>query len=798
MRLSAPLASRVRETVTPLLGASLLFYGTLANRTDLHTEAERAIRELRERGYSVPTGERPLKIRALSPTIETSPHLAGGWSRGDITLRRDPVSAFGESTYLRHEIMHEAYHRTCDPMAPEWEQEAAAIAFSGEAVTLDDDASNLSDEALKSLKKVVRFGGTLSARHRATLTKLVREHGWPSERCSRSEPIRALLEAGDTNGPSATNQPNTTGAKRAIDAPDVIHLDIVSGRILGESDREYQKGSLRARLPIGSLQKIPIASSILPHQNPSEIGRALVRSDTRFFEQALAGSARARVCEIFSQVLDHKDEALLRCPSMPAAVLAGESAPGEKPSPFSFSLREAARLIRLSILSTPESFSRIPAHSEDSSATLYRTPSEFHRLLLEHGAWAKTGSVTSSRGEPQWGYLVVVWPRSEPRGLVMFRSRGVRGAQIGDRITKDLKSLMTLRPRLESRPVEVPLLSPVPRAAYTVEGECAGDKGDFSEQCLLSVPNSLGSGLDSGNEKDSGGYAVTSPTGVLRVTTSVKNARPVRFLQGILINNARSLITDPLSYVEGVLSAEGDGLPSAVREALRGVIYWNTTQGEMRHTGADGEHATQESRGLSGGALSDRRRGLCDTTHCMVFMGMSTYPSIRQHQQRASNLLKVDSQRGGGRELLRYLQKVFEAQGSASAMSPWFEYSTGGIERWRREIKLNEVATILGHSSLSDVRRVRDRSGAVSVRIEMNSDMGTSTDTFSCDTFVNKLDLPSCPNDVTLDSSRTTLYLAGIGKGHGRGLNLAKATLEARGGATALSILQDAFPIPAK
>lgn len=781
---------RLREAVTPLLGASLLFYGSLANRTDLHHEATRAVQELRDLGYRVPTADTPLRIRSLSAPSTRSPHLAGGWRSGEISLRRDPVSTFGEVTYLRHELMHEAYHRTCSPLPPEWEQEAAALAFSGEVGGIETVASE-PEGALSSLRKVVAMGGALSSGNRTTLTRLLAEKGWPSVPCKRSEELYKLLTAGEAEDTRTLLQgsPDT--------ALNYIHLDLQSGRILARSERRRRSdlgasGASELKAPIGSLHKLPLATAFAEKKSALELGRALVRSDTEFFVNALqaeprgaatdVSSGRGVVCGLLDAVVGLGREGKEGCGSISASVLAGESPAEGGGSPFLFSLLEAARLIRLSVLRAPSAFSRVPPHADDSRATLYKSSPELHRALLERDAWVKTGSVTSKQGEPLWGYLAVVWPRSAPTELLVFRRAGVRGAQIGAELSQEITKRLSTRSPLEARSVAIPLLSTLPRAAYTVEGECTDGAQEFSADCLISLAQ--------------GG--VSSVTGLVRVTTSAKNARHVRFMRGVLFENARKLITDPYSYVEGVVSAEGDGLPKAARDALAATILWNATQGELRHVddGAQVKYA-------EGYPMSPFRGGLCDTTHCMVFKGTTAPTGGAKGKGGDGEGVQVS------KELMGYLHQRFlsiekrrvagrasdEASSQVYSHERWLEYSTGGTKMWKQEHKLSEVSRPLLLESVVTLRRERTREGEIYVNFEgIRGGAGLHSGRLSCDEFVNALDLPSCPDEVYVDETRSTLYVSGVGMGHGRGLDLLLASRAARNGDSALSILINAFP----
>ena len=729
----------LRDVATSLLAAALVFKGELSSRNDLRSVGEQALVELKQLGYKLPTSERPVNILPLEKG-EASPSHAGGWAPGTIYLKRAPHSTFTESTYLRHELMHEAAYRSCKGPSsfPEWAEEAVALAFSGEVLGVVPEYST---EALSSLKKAVRIGASLNAAHRKVLSGLIHLHGWPLEPCKISPVIQDLLTAPEEVNP-------LQNSKSEIE---YLLMHVASGRIYS-----HHGDIMVRRAPIGSLHKIPYVG-FLDEKGEGDTGRALVRSDTKKLEKHRRSVLIKELCHLLLFPLHASSDGHVQdelCQNLPTNVLLGESdALGN--APFLYTLTDAARVVRIALqvrmFGVGGAFYGVPPHADDSNATLYRASKEFHKELARFDGWAKTGTVSSKEGEPLWGYLLVAWPQRHPSFIALFRSAGVRGASIAENALPTLRTFNGVVAR-SSKFVSLPVISTLPKAAYSLEAECREREGHFASTCAQSF------GVSAARFSWSGNW---------RVRTNAHDARPIRYFRGTLLNDDRFLLTDPLTYTDAVSAAEGGGLPNATLEALRALVFWNATRGGARHV-----PLPNSEKFLA--AFSPRT---CDTTHWMVFMGERDLPS--------NSLSTIKGREGSlpSPSLLQTLDRI-DSQLPFSERG-WFEFSTGGGERWNRDIPTEQIRVRLNLLELDEVKRFRRRDG----RVEIHLDSKVGHQILSCDEFSLRLDLPSCPTVISYQDEGSTLRVEGVGSGHGRGLSLLEASELARGGATAQEII---------
>src|SRR5262245_1485949 len=234
--------------------AGLLLFGALVGRADLEDAGCRALRDLAARGFVVADADSPVRVYPLEHT--TAPidgNRAAAWRPGVVSLRPDPAGREPAGTYLRHELMHEASFRTCGGRLPLWAEEAAAIAFSGEA----PEDGDVIPRALDHLRDAVRLDAPLDATSYRVLSHLVVRHGWPPEPCATAPAIVAIL---------APERPVASALAYVV-------ASVVSGRLLEAA------GDTDSRWPPGSLMKIPYAAA-LADRDPRRVGEALARSDT--------------------------------------------------------------------------------------------------------------------------------------------------------------------------------------------------------------------------------------------------------------------------------------------------------------------------------------------------------------------------------------------------------------------------------------------------------------------------------------------------------------------------------------
>ena len=102
-----------RKAVLLEAGAAILFFGALAGHPELERSGAQALRELQALGYRTPSVSEPVRVYPAKTGAAFTAGHAGGWHPGVISLREDPAGPFGPEIYLRHELMHEAGHRTC-------------------------------------------------------------------------------------------------------------------------------------------------------------------------------------------------------------------------------------------------------------------------------------------------------------------------------------------------------------------------------------------------------------------------------------------------------------------------------------------------------------------------------------------------------------------------------------------------------------------------------------------------------------------------------------------------------------
>jgi hypothetical protein len=527
--------------------AGLLLFGALVGRADLERAGATALAELAARGYAISSAARPIHVYPLESGADAEPGQAGRWRPGVIAIRPDPAGGEPATVYLRHELMHEASFRTCASRLPAWTEEAAAIAFSGETPA----AGDVSQAALEQLRAAVRLEAIDAASYR-TLRTLVATYGWPEGRCAVSAPLATLL------GPR--DRPEATFAS--------VVVSVASGRVLETS------GDVDAPMPPGSLLKIPYAAA-LDVADPAGVGDELARSDT----QALLARRAAFHLDRYARLLAPIDASRRTLPSSlddatwPALV--GERTP-DGGYPVQATPIELARVVRAALLTRPELFTALAHNGTIPGSTLEGLEGELRDALGRLDALAKTGTISTARGAPLGGHLVLAWPAARPRYVAVLRKNGVRGAGVvgpaRDRIERwrtafapdDAEVRVRLFTRLDARAVAL------------------------SEPCP---------GFDTARGR-------TTTCGELRFTTDAPGARPERIVRGLLerTNDRVVLVTDAESYADGVVDAEAADLGGAARAALRAVVVWNGVHGVDRHPDD---------------------RALCDTTHCMVFRGLA-------------------------------------------------------------------------------------------------------------------------------------------------------------------------------
>jgi peptidoglycan hydrolase-like amidase len=255
-------------------------------------------------------------------------------------------------------------------------------------------------------------------------------------------------------------------------------------------------------------------------------------------------------------------------------------------------------------------------------------------------------------------------------------------------------------------------------------------------------------------QDDQGRKRRVSTCGKFRIVSGARGSRSERMVSGVLesISNDQMMVleTDPETYADSVLAAEAADLKSEARKALRAVIVWNATRGDVRHpdTGA-----------------------LCDSTHCMVFQG--EIPGHRQERGPTTDIT-----------LLSWLDQVAHRH-----VIEWLPFSKGGSDEWRRSISAPDLQKLVAEASVLDVRRERTRTGDVIIHLVYPE----NEELVPCELFRNRLKLYSCPETIRYDQEVNAWLFAGVGEGHGEGLSIEKARVQSRSGSNAWQILGDAY-----
>jgi hypothetical protein len=505
------------------------------------------------------------------------------------------------------------------------------------------------------------------------------------------------------------------GARISDDLSSVL-ISYSSGRVLAQS------GDQKGKYPVGSLMKIPFVASLKEPRTSTE-GDALLQSDTEALVKSAARLDLTKYRELVQGVGGGWQDDLGS-----RALLGERDARGA--FPFEFSLSETARLVRSALGQAPRAFSLLRSQGSDTRSTLNRAPARFVALLRELDAGAKTGSTSDSKGEPLVGHLAVFWPADAPTLIAVFRKSGARGASLAELALPVLERWRGEFPATKID-VRVALLSQLPRSAWTLR------PFDEIRGCR--------------EQRYSSGERGTS-CGVWEIRTTAQRARATRLVAGLISSDETTLTTDRETYADAVVASEGDDLPRAARQALRAVVVSNALEG-----GAVRGHP-------------DKR--LCDTTHCMVFLG---HP-IEQRSvfERVPEKLDPESM-----SLLR----------SRGAVHPfWFPFSFGGASSWERVIPEERIASMVGEPFVLEMRREHRRTGEVFLRFIYEA----GEESVPCDRVMTRLDLPSCPDAVRHTDSQEYIF-SGIGRGHGMGLSLERARHLALQGKSAVEILRDAI-----
>ena len=496
-------------------------------------------------------------------------------------------------------------------------------------------------------------------------------------------------------------------------------MSLVSGRLLTSG------GDQHSRMPPGSLLKIPYAAA-LRTANPSVLAAELAASDT---EKLLARRAEFQ-SEDYRKILAAFQQTALPEWEKPPALQDWRSYLGERNSSGGFTLQaslpELALTLRAALLRQPAYFQGLSLNGVSSNSTLAGQSPADKQLLNQLQALAKTGTVSNANGQAIAGHLLIAWPAKHPVYLALFRQRGVRGAALLSKAARLLKNWQHDYP-VNHAAIRVRLLTLTPRNSWEVQADCPELVSPLGRFSLC---------------------------GQFRIVSTAPGSRSERLVNGIIHTDGENgpavLETDIDSYVDAVLTAEAQTLTGSAREAMRAVITWNAGHGGQRHPDT---HA------------------LCDTTHCMVFLGADPHakPQTGGHSNQAlSELLEQLAQKNG---------------------LDWLAFSQGGEQTWQQQISGTELRTHFQENRILEIRRERRKQGELFVHLYY----ADNEETLNCETFRNTLKLPSCPDSIQFLDTQDVWKFQGIGAGHGLGLSLSQAQALAEHGRSAAEIVQDAY-----
>lgn len=496
-----------------------------------------------------------------------------------------------------------------------------------------------------------------------------------------------------------------------------VLINLASARIVARG------GDWRSVTPPGSLLKLPYAAA-LASANSSELGHELAASDTDKLLLRYGQFSDTLYQTLLSPIVHQQlpKQSINTTTDNPSAWLGERLSSGE--FPIQASLPELALSLRAALLLKPDYFQGLSQNGSIPNSTLAGQAEDLLQVIRQQHVIVKTGSVSTATGQPLFGLMALAWPASKPVYLTIFRQAGVRGASLLAEAVSQLKQWQHQYPVSQAN-VRVHVLSLLPRESWQVDGSCPELTTQTSRFNLC---------------------------GQYRVDANAQGSRSIRYFQGIfdnLPNRQLVLTTDVFSYTEGVLSAEAQPLTGSARAAMRAVIAWNGRQGQHRHSEAN---------------------ALCDTTHCMVFMG-ALQPSHTAIEPLDNHLLDVLT------ELAHRTN------------TNWLSFAKGGEQRWQTYWPQAQLTQLLAEPWIQDIRRERRKTGDIWIHLYY----AEQEETLSCEVFRNRLKLASCPDTITLAPDQASWVFSGIGQGHGLGLSLSRAQALSEQGMSAEQILVDAY-----
>ncbi len=672
-------------------------------------------------------------------------------SPGTIEVRLSAVAALDASTRLalRHEVVHQFLWRRCGPSTHDrLFHEAIAVALSGEAPMWREGGYHSIAVAAQTLQSTELD----TPRARRALARLVSEggQGLPASlstrlsRCADDAPW-VPLDVDELAG----------GAIQAAhDALVVLHTQ--TGEVLEQS------GAATVPQPYGSTLKPFIVAAAVAAGRPLPVLTA-APSDPQWAcgegmpaELDVAGALQRSCNGWFLGLEAHQGHAAvdlgalgevlvrLGLSRLPADM---SEAIGVRTGP-TIGARALAEAYRLLALTTPA------ARDVDVIRALSTRGTLVGAAGIEglRGMAAKTGTVRDHASRPTHGLLVAVDDQ-----LVIVRIRaGVQArALVSDVVAARRRHQGR---RHEKRNVQVFGLMP----EQNIDVRCDGTAVTIDAIPRLASSTTLSSLLSRGRAVCAGGpwrvsagralaerpYAgvfvrSVAPPFSSSDETATPRQRAARRGSDVLF------VTSRLRYTAGVLQAEDAAIRGEARVALARVIDHDLDFGHERHSG----------------------RPVCDTTHCMTFLG--TPPDTPDAAVVAA--------------LSRPL--------SAAGLSGWLPFSQGGESPWEQTRSHDDVVAAVGAFTMLLAKEpgVGEAPSVLVVRQETEGDADVDvTERLPCERLWSPLRLPSCPTRI--ERHAETWRFVGRGAGHGLGLDVEAAKAQARAGASVDAILERAFP----
>jgi hypothetical protein len=670
---------------------------------------------------------------------------------------------------VRHEVVHQFLWRHCRPASTDrLFHEAMAVALSGEAALWREDPYVSGPQAIAALSTSTL--DTPAARR--ALARLVTEESHDLPR-----PLRARLSRCVDDAPwnQLSVQELAGEAQQPLqDALVVLHAQ--SGEVL------ETRGAVDALQPVGSTLKpfvvaaaaaaAAAAGTSLPvfaprptdpqwacgRDLPSRVdaGVALVRSCNGWF-LAFEAAHKKNAVELgaLGEVL--LALGLSRLPQDMSEAIGLRTG-------LVWSARGLAEAWRLLVHATPSPGTLDVLQVLQGRGTLAGAPG----LQGLSGMAAKTGTVRDALSRPRLGLLVasddalvIVRVRAGRQGrdlvqdVVDARRRHLGRAQEtvpvqvfgllqAQEVTARCDGIATLVdaiPRLTSATTLAALVALVAPSGRAV---CARGTWRVRPQQGKSDRSYAGvfvksASLSSKTSQPSSPLSSSSP----RATTTARQ-RAARQGSEIVFFTRRA------RYVAGVLQAEDATLVGEARVALARVIDHDVDHGSSRHPD----------------------RPVCDTTHCMTFLGTpegAIDPAVVAALQRSL---------------------------AQSGYSSWLPFSQGGSTPWQKERAHEDVVAAVGEVTSLVLKKSDVGPVVVVVHPERVGEAWVDeVEAMSCERLRGPLRLPSCP--VRAERRGPVWTFWGTGAGHGLGLDVERARQRAREGASADTIVREAYGAPA-